>query len=141
MSDSLDIKIKSIGGIVPQWKSEGDAGLDLHASADTTVPTGQNALIGLGIQTEFDPQYVAIIKDRSGLANEGIYTQAGVIDSSYRGEWKVLVVNTGVWDWVVRRGDRIAQVLFLPCHHLLVEEVDELTESLRGVHGFGSTGR
>lgn len=141
MLNSLGIRIKSIGGQIPKWKNMEDAGLDLHASVDMVVAPGERIVMPLGIQTEFGPQYVAIIKDRSGLAGKGICVRAGVIDSSYRGEWKVVMANCGEETWDVKRGDRVAQVIFMPCFHLTIEEVDSLSSSERGGGGFGSSGR
>lgn len=136
----LDLIVKSLGGQIPAWKDFSDAGLDLHASEDVVVLAGQRVLIPLGIATAFPPQYVAVIKDRSGMAARGLYTHAGVIDSSYRGEWKVIAENNGNEAIVIKKGDRVAQVLFLPCFHLKIQTVDVLPESLRGAGGFGSTG-
>lgn len=136
----LDLVIKNVGGIIPKWQNLSDAGLDLHASEDMIIRSYSKGIIPLGIQTEFPPQYVAIIKDRSSLAAKGFYTHAGVIDSSYRGEWKVVVENTSGVDWEVKRGDRIAQVVFLMCLHPSIVITDSLSGSVRGVGGFGSTG-
>ncbi|MEA1998466.1 MAG: dUTP diphosphatase [Euryarchaeota archaeon] len=137
----MSVKIKSIGGKIPQWKNHGDAGLDLHASESMIIMPGKRVMIPLGIQTEFPPNYVAVIKDRSGLALEGLYTHAGVIDSSYRGEWKVIVENAGDISIEIEKGDRVAQVLFLPCFHLIIQEVEQLSVSEREKGGFGSSGR
>ncbi len=140
----IGLKVKSIGGKIPCWTSLGDAGLDLHSSEDFSLSPGELRFVPLGIQTSFSVQYVGIIKERSGLAGRGISIQAGVIDSSYRGEWKVLMLNRGggvEGTWDVKKGDRVAQVIFLPCFHLLIEEVNSLSDSKRGVKGFGSSGR
>jgi dUTP pyrophosphatase len=136
---NFNLKIKTTSGICPEWNS-GDAGLDLRASEFMVIPPGGTGEIKLGIHTEFPEIYVAFIKDRSGLARQGRYTHGGVIDSSYRGEWIVLVSNQGLTDWEVKRGDRIAQAVFLPCFHLRIVKADSLSDSSRGVKGFGSTG-
>jgi len=134
------IKIKSIGGIVPTWKSDEDAGLDLHAAVNMTVLPHSQQIVPLGIQTQFSSIYVALIKDRSGLAAKGIHILAGVIDSSYRGEWKVIMLNTSDEPLLIIRGARIAQVLFLAVRHLEIVTVDSLDVSGRGCSGFGSSG-
>jgi dUTP pyrophosphatase len=136
----LGLKIKNLGGIIPEWKNLSDAGLDLHVAVDTAVPGGQQCLIPLGFATEFPNTYVAIIKDRSGMALRGIYTHGGIIDSCYRGEWKAMIENTRSEPWLFKRGERIAQVIFLPVFHLHIEEVTKLGDSIRGSGGFGSTG-
>jgi dUTP pyrophosphatase len=134
------VNFKCLGGTVPKWGNLTDAGLDLHASVDITLPPKVTRLVPLGIASEFTPTLVAIIKDRSGLASKGIYTHGGVIDSSYRGEWKVILRNTTDGSFVIRRGNRIAQVLFVPCFHPLITTVEKLSESQRGGDGFGSSG-
>ena len=158
----MQIDIKVIGGFLPEWTGGGgDAGLDLRASEDIvlraahefdrvfnysteefeTVPIIPNVVIPLGIQTSFGGNMVALIKDRSSLASKCIYTSGGVIDSSYRGEWKILIRNESTADFKICRGDRIAQVLFLPVFHLNIIEVNSLTATQRGTGGFGSTGK
>lgn len=137
--EHLKLKVKLIGGQLPECRDVTNAGFDLFASEDHVVLSGQRGIVPLGITTEFSPQYVALIKDRSGVAITGRYSHAGVIDSSYRGEWKVVFSNEGN-DWHIEKGDRIAQVLFLPIFHLIVETVDSLQESTRGASGFGSSG-
>lgn len=157
----MKIEIKVIGGYLPEWGNLDDAGLDLRASEDmvlkaahefrteynhydekyVSIPIMHNVVVPLGIQTSFDANIVAIVKDRSSLAAAGVYTSAGVIDSGYRGEWKILMRNCSANDFVISRGDKIAQVLFLPVFHLVVDEVESLRDSSRGASGFGSTGK
>ncbi|KKL66535.1 hypothetical protein LCGC14_2144030, partial [marine sediment metagenome] len=123
---------------IPKW-APGDAGLDLHSAVDVTIARQSRAIVPLGIATQFPLQYVGILKDRSGNASKGRHIHGGVIDSGYRGEWRVIFENTGD-DWNIKKGDRIAQVLFLPCFHLLIKTVDSLSDSVRGSSGFGSSG-
>jgi dUTP pyrophosphatase len=137
----FSIKFKNLGGFIPKWGDPGDAALDLKASVDMAIKAGQRDTVPLGIASEFPPTYVALIKDRSGLASKGYYIHGGVIDSSYRGEWKVIIENATTDAFGICRGDRIAQVIFVSAFHLLVEEVDKLQDSVRGVSGFGSSGR
>ena len=130
----MRLKIKLIRGtMAPKWND--DAGLDLYA-AETVQLTDVPYPVSLGIATEFDPNYVAFLKDRSGLASAGVCTHGGVIDASYRGEWKVLLTG----DLVIHSGDRIIQAVFLRCFQPTIKLVSSLGGSRRGVHGFGSSG-
>lgn len=138
---AMNVNFKNLGGIIPQWNTLIDAGLDLHASIDMQIPPRSQVLVPLGIASEFSPTLVAFIKDRSGMALEGIHTHGGVIDSAYRGEWKVILSNFWPATYSIKRGDRVAQVIFLPCFHPPIREVKQLKESSRGVQGFGSSGR
>ena len=134
------LKIKCIdGGKLPKWNQQ-NAGLDLYANEDCIV--GKNICkIPLGIATEFPPQYVGLIKGRSGLASQGLLILAGVIDSSYRGEWIAAVKNLTDNIIIIKRHDRICQVIFPVILHLQITEVDKLTESIRGSSGFGASGK
>lgn len=121
----------------------GDAGYDLFAIADYRIDPGQRALIDTGLHLEIPPGFVGLVKDRSSVASVGIHTLAGVIDSSYRGELKILVVNLGGSAYRIGTGQKIAQLLLAPVHTEAIEFVDslqELASSERGAGGFGSTG-
>lgn len=138
----LKLSIKLVGGVLPEWsKGYDNAGLDLRAAEGGVIPAGKQICVPLGICTAFANNYVGIFKDRSSMAAKRIYTHAGVIDSSYRGEWKALLSNEGIGDFVYASGDKLLQVIFLPCFHLQIMETTSLPESLRGTGGFGSTGK
>ncbi len=122
---------------------EGDAGYDLFALADYRVEPGQRALVNTGLYLEIPPGFVGLVKDRSSMAAAGIHTLAGVIDSSYRGELKILLVNLGSNAYRISPGQKIAQLLVVPVHTESIELVDsleDLSASARGAGGFGSTG-
>ena len=122
----------------------GDAGYDLYALEAATLAPGGRALIPTGLHIEISDGYVGLIKDRSSMAVAGIHTMAGVIDSSYRGELKILLLNTNPIDYVVKTGQKIAQLIVVPYHANPIEVVDllaHLTVSDRGQDGFGSTGQ
>jgi len=117
------------------------AGLDLYAVEDGEIPPCEMRLVDLGIAAELPTGTVGIIKDRSSLGSKGFVTAAGVIDSDYRGEWKVALRNTRLdvaFRWA--RGDRIAQVIIVPIIHVTPVE-GEVKATVRGEGGFGSTGR
>ncbi len=127
--------------LVPLRAHEGDAGVDLFSYENRVLAPGERALISTGISVAVPDGFVFLIKDRSGLAaKHGLTTLAGVVDSGYRGEVKVVLLNTGSKPYSISKGDRIAQALVLPVPDFVVEEVDDLDSSSRGEGGFGSTG-
>lgn len=136
----LNLKIKLLGGFLPEWGDRGDAGLDLRSNEDVKIWEGETKLIPLGFVTEFANLYVARVCDRSGMALTGRHIFGGIIDSSYRGEWKVVMHNSSAVSLEIKRGDRVAQVLFLPIMHLTIEKTKTLSDSVRGSKGFGASG-
>ena len=126
---------------LPSYAHKGDAGLDLRATEDTLLKSGESKLVSTGIKVAIPQGYVGLIKDRSGLAaKSGIHILAGVIDSGYRGEIGVVLYNTSEKDFSVSGGERIAQLLIMPVAEVEVEEASlETTE--RGEKGWGSSGR
>jgi dUTP pyrophosphatase len=137
----MRLRVKLLdGGTMPTRAHRYDAGLDLHAAQHARIEPGAVAKVRLGIATEIDAGWCAVLKGRSGLGARGLDVLAGVVDSSYRGEWSVVLANVGQGVIDVMPGARIAQALFVAVPTLLVERVDELPESDRGAGGFGSTG-
>jgi len=137
------IKIKKIHelAIVPKRNHETDAGADLHSVEQVTIPAQSRAIISTGICLEVPEGFYARIAPRSGLAAKyGIDVLAGVCDSSYRGEIKVILINTDkIKDFEITFGDKIAQLIIEQHFNFpLLEE--ELTETSRGTKGFGSSG-
>lgn len=127
----------------PVRKTEGAAGYDLHYDGEvTSVLPGTSQLLGTGIQLEIQSGYYGQIAPRSGLAiSYGIAIMGGIIDSDYRGEVKVIVQNLGCEPWHIQPGDRVAQLLILPCYQGRLTQVESLTVTERGAGGFGSTGQ
>ena len=137
----IKIQKRHPDAIIPKYKRPGDAGMDLHSPENYLIGPGQRMLVPTGISIELPPGYVSLIKDRSGLAyKKGITTLGGVIEHTYRGIYGVVILNTGKENFVIEKGDRIAQVLIMPIVTAEVEEVEELSESVRGEGGFGSSG-
>ncbi|HET8644373.1 MAG TPA: dUTP diphosphatase [Vicinamibacteria bacterium] len=136
----LQVKVDGPGA-APAYSSAGAAGADLFAAEEVTLEPGAWASVGTGLFLEIPAGHVGLVWPRSGLAvRHGIDTLAGVIDSDYRGELRVVLANHGREPYRVRPGDRVAQ--------LLVQRVEraafvrgELADSARGAAGFGSTGR
>jgi dUTP pyrophosphatase len=144
------VKIKRLAGnediLMPQKMSSQASGFDLYAAvvSPLTMLPGERALVPTGFALSMPPELEAQIRPRSGLAlKHGITTlnSPGTIDADYRGEVKVLLINHGQESFVVERNERIAQMVFqyVPAIHL--EEVDTLSDTDRGVGGFGHTGR
>ncbi|PYM43022.1 MAG: dUTP diphosphatase [Candidatus Rokuibacteriota bacterium] len=129
---------------LPTYAREGDAGLDLHAAHDVTLPPGGRALVGTGLAVAIPPGHAGFVLPRSGLAlSRGvtILNAPGLIDAGYRGELKVLLVNHDAETTVtLRRGERVAQLVVQRVERAEPVPVDELPASERGAAGFGSTG-
>jgi dUTP pyrophosphatase len=123
--------------------SDGDAGVDLTSVTEIVVAPGGRTLIPTGIAVAIPRGYGGFVQPRSGLAaRHGITltNSPGLIDSNYRGEINIILQNTGIEDFIVRIGDRIAQLVIMPVEHAEFEAVEELPESERGEGGFGSSG-
>jgi len=133
------------GARLPSRGRSGDAGLDLHAAEAATVDPGARASIGTGIAVEIPPGHAGLVLPRSGLAARhgiALVNAPGLIDSGYRGEVRVLMLNTDrERAFEVEPGDRIAQLLLTPYAEAEPVEAVELAASSRGAGGFGSTGR
>ena len=131
---------------LPDYARPGDAGIDLVAREDVELgPSGGRALVPTGIAIALPEGYAGFVQPRSGLAlRHGVtcLNTPGLIDSGYRGELKVLLVNTDPSEpFVVTRGERIAQLVVQAVERVAFVEVDDLDETHRGEQGFGSTGR
>ncbi|MCY3834268.1 MAG: dUTP diphosphatase [Chloroflexi bacterium] len=129
-------------GIEFQAPRAGDAGYDIRAIAECCVAPGQRVLLETGLHLEIPAGHVGLVKDRSSVAAAGLHALAGVVDSSYRGELKVLLINLSEAAYEIHVGQKIAQLLVVPVYSRTVESVDslaDLSDSERGAGGFGST--
>jgi dUTP pyrophosphatase len=131
--------------VLPRYMTEGAAGMDLSSAADgpITLAPGQRLGIPTGWTMEVPPGYEAQVRPRSGLSlRHGItvVNAPGTIDSDYRGEIIVLLVNLGQAPYTIAPGDRVAQLVIAPVVRATVEEVAELSDTVRGTGGFGHTG-
>lgn len=141
----MKVKIRTISGEVPFYETSGSAGMDLKAVLDApvTIGPGKRMLIPTGLFIELPAGYEAQIRARSGLAIKkgiGLVNGIGTIDSDYRGEIKVILINWGDEDFVIENGDRIAQMVIAKYERIEWEVTDELSETERGSGGFGHTG-
>ena len=138
----VKFKMLSDTTIIPKRSSSGAAGYDIYADDCGVIPSYTLWAIPTGWAMEMPNGYHAEIRPRSGLAVKyGIDTLAGVIDSDYRGEVKVVLINHLQEDFTVSAGDRIAQLVFRKHETPNIMLVDELGDSVRGAGGFGSTGK
>lgn len=137
----MDIKIKVFeGGSLPAYKRDGDACLDCKARINATVEPGKRMRIPLGFALELPPNWEAQIRPRSGLTGDEIDVALGTGDSNYRGELQANVINNSSKPFVVEAGDRICQLAIREAPAISFTVVDELSETNRGVAGFGSSG-
>ena len=136
----LELKVKKLSphAIVPRRATDGSAGYDLYAPLDMVKFRGIG-IVNTGIAIEIPDGYVGLVLPRSRISKAGVHTHTGVIDSDYRGS--IGVRFTDSCEYTFDPGDRIAQLLVVPCMMVPVVEVDELSETARGTGGFGSTGR
>lgn len=130
---------------LPHYATDGSAGMDIHAAveSDISIPPMETILVPSGFAIEVPVGYEAQIRPRSGLAIKnkiGIMNAPGTIDSDYRGEVKIILSNFGKDSFVVKRGDRIAQMVIAQYTRIEWEEVQKLSETDRGEGGFGHTG-
>jgi dUTP pyrophosphatase len=138
------MKVKRLNpkAILPDYKHDGDAGLNLYSIVRAKLEPGARATVPTGIATEIPAGHVGLIWDRSGLSHKsGLKVMGGVIDAGYRGEIGVGLVNTSHEAYTIEAGDKIAQMLIQEVEHVLISEVAELSDTSRGSAGFGSTGR
>lgn len=139
MSVKITLQENALG---PRKQTLGAVGYDLHAYENTTVEKGRRKLISTGVCMDIPPPYYGRIAPRSSLAaKKGIDIGAGVIDNDYRGEIKILLINNGFSDFDIKKGDRIAQLIFETCGKPQIEVVNELSSTVRDSGGFGSTGK
>ena len=149
MKAPIQLKIldKRIANQLPQYATDGSAGLDMRACIDApmTLKSGESALIPTGLAIHLaDPKMAAVLLPRSGLGHKNgivLGNLVGLIDSDYQGEVKVSLWNRSNTDFVVEPFARIAQMVIIPVIQAAFEVVDEFDESQRGTGGFGSTGK
>ena len=129
--------------VLPAYAHPSDAGMDLRSVADLEIPCGGRALVPTGLVALLPPGYEAQVRPRSGLALKHgvtVLNAPGTIDSGYRGEVGVILVNFGAAAFAVKKGDRIAQLVIAPVTQPQVVEADARDATDRGAGGFGSTG-
>jgi len=141
----IDVAVRRLreDAVLPAQTYDGDAGLDLAACESVMLGPGQRAVVGTGIAVEIPDGYAGFVQPRSGLASRhgiGVVNSPGLIDSGYRGEIRVVLLNTDLHHhFTVEPGMRIAQLVVAPVASVHLVEVEELASSERGARGFGSS--
>jgi dUTP pyrophosphatase len=151
MSEQVVIKIKRLSEEfadveLPHYATSGSAGMDIRAALneDIVLKPGKVELIPTNLSVEIPIGYEIQVRPRSGLAANhsiGLLNSPGTIDSDYRGEVKIIIMNFGKEDFKISRGDRIAQLIVSKVYYAKIEEVKDLNSSHRGEGGFGHTGK
>ena len=147
MTDRIAVRIRRLphgeGLALPAYATAGAAGMDVLAAEDVTLAAGRRHAVATGFAVAIPPGYEIQVRPRSGLALKhgiSVPNTPGTIDSDYRGELKVIVINHGTEAFAIGRGDRIAQLVLAPVTLAAWDEVAELDQTARGAGGFGSTG-
>ncbi len=137
----LNVKKIRDDAILPVHAHHNDAGIDLFSCGEYSITPHATFSISTGIALEIPDGYVGLIWDKSSIGSKGIKTLGGVVDAGYRGEVKVIVHNLNTTPYIFSHGDKVAQILIQKVELFDISEVEELSDSLRGVNGFGSTGK
>ena len=138
---TVPVKRLSARAVIPTRGTAGSAGFDLYATDEHVIPIGARIPLPTDVAMAIPHGFVGILKSRSSMACRYLSTEAGVIDSDFRGNIKVLLHNHGTENVVVHKGDKIAQMIILPIPSFELMETDALDATERGEDGFGSTGR
>lgn len=129
------------GAFMPEFAHKTDAGADLRSPIDAVVPARGSVVIDTGVHAEIPEGYVGILKSKSGLNVKHNLTGTGTIDCGYSGSIRVKLYNHGDTDYQIFRGDKIIQMVILPCVYCEFTQVEKFAETERGDGGFGSTER
>lgn len=129
------------GAFIPVRAHGTDAGADLRSPIETVVPAMGSRVIDTGVHIQLPHGYVGMLKSKSGLNVKYGITSEGVIDEGYTGQIMVKLYNHSNYPYTVMRGDKITQLVIVPCEYLQFDLVDDLEDSERGDDGFGSTGK
>ena len=144
----IKVLIKKLNSSVqlPSYKTNGASGMDLMAFIEKPInlKPGKSCIIPTGLSVAFSAEYEIQIRPRSGLAaknNISVLNTPGTIDSDYRGEIKIILINLGTKNFIINNKDRVAQMVLTPIVKMELEETNDLPETIRGEGGFGSTGK
>jgi len=139
---TMELRVKRIHpeAKLPVYGHPGDAGLDLFSVVDRELAPGEVFAVPTGIQVAIPAGHVGLVWDKSGISLQGVHRLAGVVDSGYRGEVQVVMINLSAAPFAVKKGMKIAQMLVQPVAAVSVVESGSLDGTSRGEGGFGSTG-
>ncbi len=141
---TFQLKIKKLrpDAKIPAYAMTGDAGMDLFAAETTTLAPGERKTVPSGLAFEVPQGYVGLVWDKSGVSLKGgIKTFAGVLDSGYRGELLICVMNLSDKSYTFEKGNKVAQLLIQKIEQPEIIEATELSDAARGARGFGSSGK
>ena len=130
--------------LIPAYQTEGSAGCDLRSAEDLVIEPGKRAVVSTGLRVELPMGFEAQVRSRSGLAAKfgvAVLNSPGTIDPDYRGIIKVILMNSGDSPFIIKKGDRIAQMVFSQFSRCVFLKASSLSETARGEGGFGSTGK
>ena len=130
--------------LLPKYQTAGASGCDLRSSVDSVIPAGKRGIIPTGLKVDIPTGFEGQVRPRSGLAAKHgitVLNTPGTIDCDYRGEIKVILLNTGDEEFIIKKGDRIAQLVFSQVFRAIFKKDENLTSTDRGDGGFGSTGK
>lgn len=133
-------KLKS-EAVIPQYAHDDDIGFDLFSLEDYVLKPDERHGFDIGISAEIEKGYGVLIKDKSKFGVLGIHVLGGVIDGGYRGEWRIILINLSQESYEIKKGDKIAQGVHLRVEQPKIIEASDLSETKRGIGGFGSTGQ
>ena len=140
----IEIKLAKKNAKLPSYGRRGDAALDLFVCEATSLSPSEIKMVSTGVFLAIPDGYCGLVLPRSGLASKHAITlinSPGLLDSNYRGEITIPLINHGNEKYEIEEGDRVAQLLIIPCPNIDFKEVKELSSSNRGRSGFGSSGR
>lgn len=130
--------------LLPKYQTAGASGCDLRSSVDAVVSAGKRGIVPTGLKVDIPTGFEGQVRPRSGLAAKHgvtVLNTPGTIDCDYRGEIKVILLNTGDEDFIIKKGDRIAQLVFSQVFRAIFKKDENLSSTERGDGGFGSTGK
>jgi dUTP pyrophosphatase len=130
--------------LLPKYQTQGSSGCDLRSSIDAVIPAGKRQMVPTGLKVEIPVGFEGQVRPRSGLAAKHgitVLNTPGTVDCDYRGEIKVILLNTSDEDFIIKKGDRIAQLVFSQVFRAIFKKEEALTSTERAEGGFGSTGR
>jgi len=139
----MQIKVKKLkeNAKLPSYAHPGDVGMDMYAMETVVLKPGEHIRLWHGFALEFPEGYAAIVMDKSSISKAGLAHMGGVFDAGYRGEYNTHLVNLSSEPYTIEEGDKVSQLVIVPVSIVELKEVTELSDSARGMGGFGSTGR
>jgi len=141
--ERIQVKVKKLRkeANLPKKQRPGDAAWDLYAIENVTLNPFEPKIVRCGLACDIPPGHKILIYGRSGLATRGVFTHIGTVDETYRGEVGPILINLVMKPYQIYEGDRVGQIVVVPTHDADFIVTEELSESVRGIHGFGSSGK